>query len=207
MVLVALIVVTTTTSAHAVLDLTGVEMQGELFINTTVPPPSGTPNYFDPGTGKVPAGFGNSPSPGGTGEASAFVSDTIVEFGYQGTNANPATDTTTNFQVNFHNNGVVQVTANTNPFTTVNMNFNSPAFQNPNQTITFTAISPSPAITTATFTNSTLTFGFAMTTGAFSGTYLLNVAGTPPPQIPEPASLTLLSLGLLGIIARFRKRA
>jgi hypothetical protein len=185
---------TTATSAHAVLDLTGVEMQGELLIGASAL------NFFDPVfPGKVPPGFGNSPSPGGTGEASAFVSDSIVEFGYSGS-------LDANIQVNFSTIGVVQVSASNNPFTSVNMSFNSPAFQNPMQVITFTPINSTPFIT-AGFSNSTFTVSFTtMTTGAFSGTYLLNVQGTPPPQIPEPASLTLLGLGLAGIIARYRKR-
>jgi hypothetical protein len=187
---VTLIVTTTATSAHAVLDLTGVTVQGELFINGDL-----TKNYFDPVNLKVPAGFGNSPSPGGTGEAEASVSDTIVEFGYQGAAAS--------FQVNFHNNGVVDVSGSANPFTSVAMNFLSPAFT---PSVTLTPVTSNPTIV-ATYSNNTLGYTLtSMTTISFSSTQFLNIQGTPPPQIPEPASLTLVGLGLVGVIARYRKR-
>lgn len=187
--LVAFIVATTATSAHAILDLTGVTVQGELFIN------GGLTNLFDPVNGKVPAGFGNSPFPGGSGEAEAIVSDSIVEFGYQGGTAT--------FMVNFSTTGVVNVSATSNPFTTVSMNFFSPAFT---PSVTLTTVTASPSITTG-FTNNTFTVAFnGMSAGPFSSTQYLNVAGTPPPQVPEPASMTLMGLGLVGIILRNRKR-
>jgi hypothetical protein len=183
------IILTSATSAHAVLDLTGVTVQGDLKIGMN------PLNLFDPANGKVPAGFGNSPSPGGSGEAEAIVSDSIVEFGYSG--ANDA-----NFAVNFSTNGFVQVSASANPFSSVEMHFSGPSF---GTTVTLTTITSSPSIS-AGYTSNNLTFMFNPTGGSFSGTYLLNVQGTPPPQIPEPASLTLLGFGLIGIIARYRKR-
>ena len=189
LVLTALLV-TTATPAHAVLILTNQEVQGQLFIN------GGPTNFFDPASGHVPAGFGNSPLPGGTGEASAFVSDSIVEFGYQGGTS------ATFVQVNYHNNGVVEGLVSATPFTSVVMNFFSPAFT---PAVTFTATTSSPHVMQG-YANNTLTVTFTGPTPAttmFSG--FLNIQGTPPPQIPEPGSFTLLGLGIVGIIALSRK--
>lgn len=187
---------TTATSAHAVLDLTGVTVQGTLTINGLAT------NFFDPGNipNKVPPGFGNSLNPPGSGEAEAIVSDSIVEFGYSG-----AVDA--NFAVNFSTNGLVQVSASANPFSSVEMHFSGPAFTS---SVTLMTITGSPFIPVASYTPNNLAFMFSPTgfPGVpFSGTYLLNIQGTPPPQlVPEPASLTLVGFGLIGIIARYRKR-
>jgi len=193
-ILLIAVLVTTASPAHAVLNLTNIEVQGELF-NGASPT-----NLFDPTNGHVPPGFGNSPAtppPGGSGEASALVSDSIVEFGYQGGQAN------TSVQVDFHNNGVVNGTISATPWTLMTMHFNSPAFT---QMVTFTATGSSSPDFIPGYGNNTLTFTFtgpAMATTTFSG--FLNIQGTPPPQIPEPASLTLLGLGIVGIIALSRK--
>ena len=60
------------------LDLDGQQLSATLFFN------GGSTNQFDPDNGHVPSGFGNSPAPGGSGEPSAVVSDSEIEFGYEG---------------------------------------------------------------------------------------------------------------------------
>jgi hypothetical protein len=85
----------------------------------------------------------------------------------------------------------------------VTMNFFSPSFT---PSVTLTPVTSSP-FTAANYGNNTLSYTLTTkTTVSFSSTHFLNIQGTPPPQIPEPASLTLVGLGLVGIIARYRKR-
>jgi PEP-CTERM motif-containing protein len=192
----ALITIIITSPAYATLNLTGVEVQGELFIN------GGLENEFDPNNGEVPAGFGNSlASQGGTGEASAFISDSIVEFGYSGSGAQ--------ITANFTSTGMFQVNgASTLPTESVSLNFFSPAF--------------TTQITAVTISGSGCSYGSNLVTGA-------SILGPVGPQatlacsfnvmagqgfsttlqlrsVPEPASGLLFLVGLMGLraIRRFR---
>ena len=192
----ALITIIITSPAYADLNLTGVEVQGQLFIN------GGAMNEFDPINGEVPPGFGNSPSPGGTGEASAFISDSIVEFGYSGSSAQ--------ITVNFTSTGMFQATGSSSlPTESISMAFNSPAFTTQIVGVTTPGSGCSygiPGVAGASILGpvgpqATLTCSFNVTAGSgFSATMALR-------PVPEPASGLLLLVGLMGLRAIRRVRS
>ena len=184
------------TPAHAS-SLLGTLVTGQLFED------GGSINFFDPFNGEVPpTGFGNSHFPPGVNSNIVPISDGappnpyIVEFGYVGENAV--------IQGNFTGAGIFTVMTTfptTSPNTFV-MTFSNPAFagmqlSGPAGVPNCAFAAASPSIISAEFL-----FGCTIPVGAtnFVTTYAL------VPRIPEPTSLTLLALGLAGIIASRLKR-
>jgi hypothetical protein len=172
--------------AHA-LSLLGADVEGAFFLN------SGSNNLFDPTFGHVPpTGFGNSPGPPGNGETTVPISDSVVEFAYQGS--------ADFFTANFTGAGGVTLMASGVPptFTNVTMTFTSLGFTG----LSFAPVHVDGANNNCSFATNTITCS-AVPGPAFTSTYSLSSTA----QVPEPASLTLLALGLAGLIARCRKRA
>jgi hypothetical protein len=172
--------------AHA-LSLLGADVEGTFFLN------KGSNNLFDPAFNHVPlTGFGNSPGPPGNGETTVPISDSVVEFAYQGS--------VEFFTTNFTGAGGVTLMASGVPptFTNVAMTFTSPGFTG----LSFAPVHVDGTNNNCSFATNTITCMVTPGPG-FTSTYSLSSTA----QVPEPASLTLVALGLAGLIARCRKRA
>jgi hypothetical protein len=171
------------------LSLLGADVHGTFLLN------GGSDNLFDQTFGHVPAtGFGNSPGFPGNGLTTVPISDTVVEFGYQGS--------VTLFTTDFTGAGGVTVKATDVPatFTNVTMTFASPGFIG----LSFGPVHVDGTNNSCSFATNTITCNVTAGPGpGFTSTYSFSSVA----QVPEPTSLTLLALGLAGLIARCRKRA
>ncbi len=125
--------------------------------------------------GDVPAGFGNSLfAEGGSGEPFALVSDSKVEFGYQG-------GTLFLLTVDFTTAGLVTVSTNApSPFTSLDVSIFSGSFT----PLTLTPVSGT-SFGTCGLTTDTFGCNFGVATTSFS---VVAQLGEADAEVPEPAS-------------------
>lgn len=176
--------ITGSAGSSEALSLLGAEVTGEFFVN------GGSTNFFDPENGKVPDNqYGNSNNNPGNGTNIVPIADPLVEFGYQGATAI--------FTANFTGAGGLTLTATGMPFMSVAMNFSSPGFAG----LQFSTVADGAPNLLCSFAN--ISIGCTVTPGpGFTSSFSFS----SPARVPEPASLTLLVLGLAGIMACCRKR-
>jgi hypothetical protein len=164
-------------------NLDGVELTAELIINGLAT------NFFDPASGQVPDGFGNSSiAGGGSGTASVIVSDAVVEYGYAGAGTLMTMDFTTTGAFTFQSTPY--------SFTSVAVGVTSPGLPSSTQITT----TPGPFGGCSFGPLGGLTCSFVTASIPFAVTGQI--------QVPAPASVTLLGLGLgfAGLVFRLRKR-
>lgn len=166
--------------------LLGSQVTGEIYFL------AGTTNYFDPANGFVPAGFLN------TAGATVTIADPQKEFGFSdGANDDSADFTDQGF--------IITDNVKTSAFNWT-MKFTDSAFAGLSL-IEGGDNFPNGGVG-CSLANTTITCNWAGTEaiGDFSASYRFETDGGTIPT-PEPASLTLLGLGLAGIVARRRNRS
>jgi hypothetical protein len=183
------LIVLSARSADALPSLLGEQVTGVFNIT------GGSTNLYDPENGLVPDNtYGNSNNSPGNGTNIVPISDTLVEFGYEGTSSMAL------FTANFTGSGTLTLTATAQPFMAgVTQTFTSTGFTGLN----FNPVSIVGS-NSCSFGGTTIT---CITPPGPAGGFTSIYQFSSPAQVPEPASLTLLALGLAGIISRCRKRA
>jgi PEP-CTERM motif len=166
-------------------DLIGTSVTGSLQFGAT-----GTPNYFDPANGFVPAGFLNTAGP------TVVISPTSTEFGFSdGANIDTADFTGTALTVTDN------VLAGATNWI---MTFTDTAFTGLNLvqgTDTFTNGGVTGALSGDKIT---LDWAGTFATGLMTTTFTLNPGTTT--ATPEPSSFLMLGVGLLGLVAIGRSK-